>query len=186
MQDLKQLIEFLKEHQVAEFDLDRGDLKIRLKFEQPGSAAAAGDLARLLAACPGQLRRRPLRQRRRLALLRRRRAPPRIPTPACTSSNRRLSAPTTGRPRPARRLSSRPGDHVDKGQVICIVEAMKLMNEIESDAAGEIVKCFVSNGQPIEFGQPLFSIRTGLSGASGVSVVSGVSRLASIALNSLN
>ncbi|MGB6688135.1 MAG: acetyl-CoA carboxylase biotin carboxyl carrier protein, partial [Terracidiphilus sp.] len=53
------------------------------------------------------------------------------------------------------------GDRVDKGQVICIVEAMKLMNEIESDAAGEIVKCFVTNGQPIEFGQPLFSIRTG-------------------------
>ena len=40
--------------------------------------------------------------------------------------------------------------------MICIVEAMKLMNEIESDAAGEMVKCLVSNGQPIEFGQPLF------------------------------
>jgi acetyl-CoA carboxylase biotin carboxyl carrier protein len=50
---------------------------------------------------------------------------------------------------------------VDKGQVICIIEAMKLMNEIESDATGEVVKCFVSNGQPIEFGQPLFSIRLG-------------------------
>ena len=52
-----------------------------------------------------------------------------------------------------------PGEVVEKGQVICIVEAMKLMNEIESDAAGEIVKCLVSNGQPIEFGQPLFTIR---------------------------
>ncbi|MGA7341102.1 MAG: acetyl-CoA carboxylase biotin carboxyl carrier protein, partial [Terracidiphilus sp.] len=52
-----------------------------------------------------------------------------------------------------------PGDHVEKGQVICIVEAMKLMNEIESDETGEIVKCLVSNGQPIEFGQPLFTIR---------------------------
>jgi acetyl-CoA carboxylase biotin carboxyl carrier protein len=50
---------------------------------------------------------------------------------------------------------------VDKGQVIGIVEAMKLMNEIESDAAGEVVKCFVSNGQPIEFGQPLYSVRLG-------------------------
>jgi acetyl-CoA carboxylase biotin carboxyl carrier protein len=52
-----------------------------------------------------------------------------------------------------------PGDHVEKGQVICIVEAMKLMNDVECDATGEVVKCFVSNGQPIEFGQPLFSIR---------------------------
>ena len=54
-----------------------------------------------------------------------------------------------------------PGEHVEKGQVICIVEAMKLMNEIESDVSGEIVKCLVSNGQPIEFGQPLFSVRLG-------------------------
>jgi acetyl-CoA carboxylase biotin carboxyl carrier protein len=65
-----------------------------------------------------------------------------------------------GSPSPGAAAFVSPGDHVDKGQVICIVEAMKLMNEIESDAAGEIVKCFVSNGQPIEFGQPLFSIRS--------------------------
>jgi len=52
------------------------------------------------------------------------------------------------------------GDRVEKGQVLCIVEAMKLMNEIESDASGEIVKRLVTNGQPIEFGQPLFAIRT--------------------------
>src|SRR5271165_7078107 len=51
--DLKQLIEFLKEHQVAEFDLDRGDLKIRLKFSQPATASAGlGELARLLASAP--------------------------------------------------------------------------------------------------------------------------------------
>ena len=48
-----------------------------------------------------------------------------------------------------------------KGQVVGIIEAMKLMNEIESDAAGEVVKCLVVNGQPIEFGQPLYSVRLG-------------------------
>ena len=64
-----------------------------------------------------------------------------------------------GSPSPGAAPFVTPGDHVDKGQVIGIVEAMKLMNEIESDAAGEVVKCLVSNGQPIEFGQPLFSIR---------------------------
>ena len=52
-----------------------------------------------------------------------------------------------------------PGDRVEKGQVICIIEAMKLMNEIEADVAGEVVPCLVSNGQAIEFGQPLFAIR---------------------------
>ena len=53
----------------------------------------------------------------------------------------------------------KPGDHVKQGQAVCIVEAMKLMNEIESDVAGEVVKILVGNGQPVEYGQPLFSIR---------------------------
>ena len=64
-----------------------------------------------------------------------------------------------GSPSPGAAAFVAPGDHVEKGQVVCIVEAMKLMNEIESDATGEIVKCLVSNGQPIEFGQPLFAVR---------------------------
>ena len=51
------------------------------------------------------------------------------------------------------------GDRVESGQVLCIIEAMKLMNEIESDIAGEIVKCFVENSQPVEYGEPLFAIR---------------------------
>jgi acetyl-CoA carboxylase biotin carboxyl carrier protein len=66
-----------------------------------------------------------------------------------------------GSPSPGASPFISAGERVEKGQVICIVEAMKLMNEIESDAAGEIVKCFCSNGQPIEFGQPLFSVRVG-------------------------
>jgi acetyl-CoA carboxylase biotin carboxyl carrier protein len=51
------------------------------------------------------------------------------------------------------------GDEIESGQVLCIVEAMKLMNEIESDAAGEVVKRLVTNGQPVEYGQPLFALR---------------------------
>ena len=51
------------------------------------------------------------------------------------------------------------GDEVENGQVLCIVEAMKLMNEIEADAAGEVVKRLVTNGQPVEYGQPLFALR---------------------------
>jgi acetyl-CoA carboxylase biotin carboxyl carrier protein len=51
------------------------------------------------------------------------------------------------------------GDQVEVGQVLCIVEAMKLMNEIESDGAGEIVKRLVQNGQPVEYGQALFAVR---------------------------
>ena len=53
----------------------------------------------------------------------------------------------------------KPGDKVQAGQVVAIIEAMKLINEIEADASGEIVTIFAKNGQPVEYGQPLFSIR---------------------------
>jgi acetyl-CoA carboxylase biotin carboxyl carrier protein len=52
------------------------------------------------------------------------------------------------------------GSKVDAGQTLCIIEAMKLMNEIESDVAGEVARVFVENGQPVEYGEPLFGIRT--------------------------
>ncbi|MGA9773700.1 MAG: acetyl-CoA carboxylase biotin carboxyl carrier protein [Blastocatellia bacterium] len=51
------------------------------------------------------------------------------------------------------------GDHVEPDTVVCIIEAMKLMNEIQAEMSGEIVKIFVENGQPVEYGQPLFGIK---------------------------
>ncbi len=155
--DLKQLIEFLKENQVAEFDLDRGDVKIRLKFNQ----AVSPSVGMALAHVPGTI-----------PVLSSPGAPPAAPhphMPAPPSSEpeeelHMVKSPIVGTfygsPSPGAAPFVSPGDHVDKGQVICIIEAMKLMNEIEADAAGEVVKCLVTNGQPIEYGQPLFSIRT--------------------------
>jgi acetyl-CoA carboxylase biotin carboxyl carrier protein len=152
IQDLKQLIEFLKENQVAEFDLDRGDLKIRLKFNPavvPVAVPGAGNMpvGAVLAAAPFVA----------------------SPAPVAVSEAdpdaglHMVKSPIVGTfygsPSPGAASFVTPGDHVEKGQVICIVEAMKLMNEIESDASGEIVKCLVVNGQPIEYGQPLFAIR---------------------------
>ena len=64
-----------------------------------------------------------------------------------------------GAPSPEASPFVRPGDTVRDGQVLCIVEAMTLMNEIEADASGEIVQVLAENGQPVEYGQPLFSIR---------------------------
>jgi acetyl-CoA carboxylase biotin carboxyl carrier protein len=153
--DLKQLIEFLKEHQVGEFEVDRGDLKIKLKFKDAGGGSVgAGDLARLMASVPQT-------------------APAATHAAAAPAAAKPAEDPDAdlhmvkspivgtyyGSPSPGASPFVAVGDKVDKGQVICIVEAMKLMNEIESDAAGEIVKCFVTNGQAIEYGQPLFSIR---------------------------
>jgi acetyl-CoA carboxylase biotin carboxyl carrier protein len=62
-------------------------------------------------------------------------------------------------PSPGASAFVKPGDMVEVGQVLCIVEAMKLMNEIESDVAGEVVLRIASSGQPVEYGQPLFAIR---------------------------
>jgi acetyl-CoA carboxylase biotin carboxyl carrier protein len=157
--DLKQLIEFLKEYQVAEFDLDRGDLKIRLKFNQPEtSSAGLSDLARLLASAQHQV---PLAM-----AAANQPAPQEAPAPVALDANAGLhivKSPMVGTffgsPSPGAGSFVNPGDRVSKGQVVGIVEAMKLMNEIESDAAGEVVKCLVSDGQPIEYGQPLFSLR---------------------------
>lgn len=64
-----------------------------------------------------------------------------------------------GSPAPDKEPYVKEGDTVAEGTIVCIVEAMKLMNEIEADAAGEIVKVYVENGQPVEYGQPLFGIR---------------------------
>jgi acetyl-CoA carboxylase biotin carboxyl carrier protein len=157
--DLKQLIEFLKEYKVAEFDLDRGDVKIRLKFEpQQTAPAGMGDLAKLLAAAPSTATHSAVAAAHAAAP-----APPEAPAADPDAGLHLVKSPIVGTyygsPSPGSSPFVGPGDHVEKGQVICIIEAMKLMNEIESDAAGEIVKCLVSNGQPIEFGQPLFSVR---------------------------
>jgi acetyl-CoA carboxylase biotin carboxyl carrier protein len=160
IEDLRQLIEFLKQHGVAEFDVDRGDLKIRLKFNPPESGPAGlHELAGLLrTAAPASAT---------LHAPAAHHAAPAVPAaekPASAEEELHLvKSPIVGTfygsPSPGAEPFVSPGDHVQKGQVICIVEAMKLMNEIESDASGEIVRCLVTNGQAIEFGQPLFSIR---------------------------
>jgi len=158
IEDLKQLIEFLKSYQVAEFDLDRGDVKIRLKFNPPQESAPGGlgDLERLLASASQGAARAPSAGPAHAA-------PAAAPDPDGDAGLHILKSPIVGTyygsPSPGAAPFVAPGDRVEQGQVICIVEAMKLMNEIECDAAGEVVKCLVTNGQAIEFGQPLFSIR---------------------------
>jgi acetyl-CoA carboxylase biotin carboxyl carrier protein len=164
--ELKALIEFLKKHDVAEFDLDRKDFKVRLKFAQPESAHASlptlAELARLMApsgAPAPVINAAPL-----TAVPLATQAAPAVEVDPDAGLHI-VKSPIVGTfyesPSPGASAFVEIGDRVQKGQVICIVEAMKLMNEIESDATGEIVKRLVSNGQPIEFGQPLFAIRQG-------------------------
>jgi len=156
IEDLRQLIEFLKQHQVAEFDIDRGDLKIRLKFNpQESGAASLSDLARLLRTAPPAVA--------AAAAASTASAPAAEPAADPDAGLHMLKSPIVGTffgsPSPGAAAFVSPGDRVEKGQVICIVEAMKLMNEIESDVAGEVVKRIATTGQPVEYGQPLYAIR---------------------------
>jgi acetyl-CoA carboxylase biotin carboxyl carrier protein len=155
--DLKQLVEFLKENQVAEFALDRGDVKIQLKFIQP----VAPSVTHVLAAAPGMM---PAAAPMAMAPAAMPAAPAAAtPAPENDPALHMIKSPIVGTyygsPSPGASPFVGPGDHVEKGQVVCIIEAMKLMNEIESDIDGEVVKVLVTNGQAIEFGQPLLAVR---------------------------
>lgn len=160
--ELKELIEFLIEKDIAEFELERGDVKVRIKragehtfvhsqaeprfYAVPAAPAPAVELGTApVAGAP----------------------PAASPAPAAPSLGdeglHKVKSPIVGTfyeaPSPGAPPFVKPGDSVEVGQVLCIVEAMKLLNEIESDVAGEIVKSLANNGQPIEYGQELFVIR---------------------------
>jgi acetyl-CoA carboxylase biotin carboxyl carrier protein len=166
MNELKELIEFLKDNKIGEFDLERGDLKVRIKFAHEGGADLAG-LTRLLAtqaaaqpvaAAPAAV---PAMSAAPVSAM-----PASAGAPAAASEDANLhivKSPIVGTfyesPSPGSPAFVKIGDQVEVGQVLCIVEAMKLMNEIESDAAGEIVKRLVQSGQPVEYGQSLFAVR---------------------------
>jgi acetyl-CoA carboxylase biotin carboxyl carrier protein len=90
------------------------------------------------------------------------------PTSAAAAPNEKLTvvtSPLVGTfyrsPSPDDPPFTEVGQHVEKGQVLCIVEAMKLMNQIKAEIAGRLVEVLVKNGQPVEFDQPLFRIDTG-------------------------
>jgi acetyl-CoA carboxylase biotin carboxyl carrier protein len=156
LNELRELVEFLKANDIAEFDMEQADLKVRIKFAgEPAPAASGIDLAhlsRLVASAPAAA----------------------APVPAAaTSASETATVPEAGlhevkspivgtfyeSPAPGAPPFVQVGDQVEVGQVLCIVEAMKLMNEIEADMAGEIVKRIATSGQPVEYGAPLFAIR---------------------------
>jgi acetyl-CoA carboxylase biotin carboxyl carrier protein len=159
--ELKELIEFLIEKDIAEFELERGDVKVRIKRAgehtvvhahgeprfyavppAPGAAPELGAVPVVVAATPAS-------------------TPAAAPAPE--EGLHKVKSPIVGTfyeaPSPGAPPFVKVGDTVEVGQVLCIVEAMKLLNEIESDFAGEIVKKLAVNGQPIEYGQELFVIR---------------------------
>jgi acetyl-CoA carboxylase biotin carboxyl carrier protein len=158
LEELRELVDFLKANGIAEFDLDQDDLKVRIKFAGEPAAAPSGgfdmaQLSRLIASAPAA-------------------GPAAAPAGASAAADlaaemeealHMVKSPIVGTfyesPSPGAPPFVKIGDQVEVGQVLCIVEAMKLMNEIESDVAGEVVRRIASSGQPVEYGQSLFAIR---------------------------
>jgi acetyl-CoA carboxylase biotin carboxyl carrier protein len=160
--ELKELIDFIIEKGIAEFELERGDVKIKIKRAAETPAVTFADTRYIPVHGP-------------------------MPVPAVASAAANASEPATAAasatparaeaeedlhivrspivgtfyeaPSPGAPPFVKVGDKLEVGQVLCIVEAMKLMNEIECDVAGELVKKLVTNGQPIEYGQELFAVR---------------------------
>jgi acetyl-CoA carboxylase biotin carboxyl carrier protein len=167
IKELKELIEFLKEYDIGDFEFERGDFKVRLKFGQPAQAhpASALDIARLgqLLSPSGHTPPAVSQGIHAVASAGSTASAEAPPAPAEEEKLHIVKSPIVGTfyesSSPGAAAFVKLGDQVENGQVLCIVEAMKLMNEIESDAAGEVVKRLVTNGQPVEYGQPLFALR---------------------------
>jgi len=137
---IDQVVELAVRHNLAELEVEGAGTRIRIVRERP--PAASGPRVEATPAMAGPL------------------PPPSVEVAESTAHLLTAEAPMVGTfyraPKPDAPPFVAEGDVVKEGQVLCIVEAMKLMNEIESKVAGRIVKIVVENGQPVEFGQPLF------------------------------
>ena len=159
--ELKELIEFLIEKDIAEFELERGDVKVRIKrgAEAPASTDARYFGVHSASPAAPEAASTPTSVPSNAAPT----VPQEPPAPEPEEPLHTVRSPIVGTfyeaPSPGAPPFVKVGDLVEVGQVLCIVEAMKLMNEIESDVAGEVVNKLVANGQPIEYGQELFAIR---------------------------
>jgi acetyl-CoA carboxylase biotin carboxyl carrier protein len=157
--EIKELIESVARHGITELDIDSSGMKLKIRKELPPAAAVASSFP---ASVPVAASPVPAALSFSAEI-----APPAAvagpPAPAEAADLFLVRSPIVGTfyraPNPNADPYAKIGDTVEPGRVLCIVEAMKLMNEIESDVSGEIIKIFVENGEPVEFGQALFGIR---------------------------
>jgi len=155
IEQIEQILRTMSEHNLEEFEYSFGDLRIRLKKPSAGAVVTAGRVAGLPEIIvPGPSNAQSGNTSAQAALP----EPPRG-----TEDLHLVKSPIVGTfyasPSPGAEPFVKVGGYVEDGQTLCIVEAMKLMNEIESDSSGEVLRIFVENGQPVEYGQPLFGIR---------------------------
>jgi acetyl-CoA carboxylase biotin carboxyl carrier protein len=155
LEQVERLLAFMAEQGLEEFEYSRGDFQIRLKKSAanstpvPQRSVSAPEIVVAGSNPPGVEAAAPARDT--------------AVEVGRAEDLHIVKSPIVGTfysaPSPGAEPFVKVGDRVEAGQVLCIVEAMKLMNEIESDMGGEVMRIFVENGQPVEYGEPLFAIR---------------------------
>jgi len=152
LDDIRQILDLVREHDLAEFEIERDGLKVRIRkaggevtfVPQAAPMAAAPAVAAPVTAAASA-------------------APASAPEAVDSVDLAIIKSPIVGTfyraPEPGAPNFVEVGDQVRKGQVLCIIEAMKLMNEIECDTDGEISAVYVENGRPVQFGERLYAVK---------------------------
>ena len=161
LEDIRQLIDLLTEREISEFEMEKGGVRVRIK--RGDTHDRGSDLARISSPTSSPLS--PVRPEPAADLATPSASPPAVDSSTAESTEGLfiIKSPMVGTYYPSPAPNAPPfvkqGDVVQVGQVLCIIEAMKLMNEIESEVSGEIVRLYIENGQPVEYGQSLFAIK---------------------------
>ncbi|MFO7302953.1 MAG: acetyl-CoA carboxylase biotin carboxyl carrier protein [Acidobacteriota bacterium] len=158
LDDIKQILDLVREHELNEFELERDGLKVRIRKGAAGVSVAPAVPPAVPAGNPQPAAPAPAAG---------------SPPPQAESNDDEanlvfIKSPIVGTfyraPDPSAPPFVNIGDRVRKGQVLCIIEAMKLMNEIESDCDGEVAAIYVENGKPVQFGDRLFAVKVSQAG----------------------
>ncbi len=161
LDQLKQILDLVREHELAEFEVEEGGLRLKIRKDAKGPVQAMQ--APVIHVQPAAVQAAPVIMAAPAA--------PSLayPPPAAAPDDAEIElavvkSPIVGTFYRCAEPGAPPlvdvGMTVKRGQVLCIIEAMKLMNEIDSEYDGEIVNVYVENGQPVQYGERLFAIRT--------------------------
>jgi len=162
LKEIKELVDLITEKGISEFELERAGVRLKI-IRPPDGTRAAPVVTHVSESRPSVASETPPPPP--APVVRTPAPPPPAATALQTEEVHVVRSPMVGTFYSAPGQGAPPfvqtGDRIEVGQVLCIIEAMKLMNEIESEIAGEVLRCYVETGQPVEYGEPLFDLRPG-------------------------